>query len=183
MSSGLVIRLEAPEDEAAVRALVVDAFGDEALGALLDDLRASAAWLGLSFVAELDDEIVGHVAYTRAWVDDPNELVEVLVLSPLSIRPDHASKGIGTALVMESIESFGERDEPLLFLEGDPGFYSRLGFVAGEPLGFRSPSPRIPSRAFQVRPLPGRPGRVTGALVYPDVWWRHDAVGLRAPSE
>ncbi len=180
MSSGLVIRPEDTGDVAAIRGLVVAAFGDEDVAALLDDLRSSAAWLGLSFVAELDEEIVGHVAYTRAWVDDPAELVEVLVLSPLSIRPDHASKGIGTALVMESIEALAGRAEPLMFLEGDPGFYSRLGFVPAEPLGFRPPSPRIPARAFQVRPLPGRPGRITGALVYPDVWWRHDAVGLRA---
>jgi putative acetyltransferase len=183
VSSGLTIRAEEPGDQAAVRSLVGDAFGDTARSALLDDLRASSAWLGLSFVAELDDEIVGHVAYSRAWVDDPTELVEVLVLSPLSIRPDHASKGIGTALVMESLEQLAGRPEPLVFLEGDPGFYSRLGFVPGEPLGFRSPSARIPARAFQVRPLPGRPGRVTGALVYPDVWWRHDAVGLRDAPE
>jgi len=183
VSSGLTIRAEQPDDVAGVRSLVAAAFGDEALAALLDDLRTSVAWLGLSFVAELEGEIVGHVAYTRAWVDDPTELVDVLVLSPLSIRPDHASKGIGTALVMESLEQLAHRDEPLVFLEGDPGFYSRLGFVAGEPLGFRSPSARIPGPAFQVRPLPGRPGRVTGALVYPDVWWRHDAVGLRAAVE
>lgn len=179
MSSSLIIRAEGDDDIAAVRALVADAFGDESLAELVDDLRASVAWLDLSFVAELDGEIVGHVAYTRAWVDDPSELVEVLVLSPLSIRPDHASKGIGTALVMESLDLLAGRDEPLVFLEGDPGFYSRLGFVPGEPLGLRSPSVRIPSGAFQVRPLPGRPGRVTGSLVYPDVWWRHDAVGLR----
>ena len=183
MSTGLTIRPEAPEDLDAVQALVAGAFGDEVVAALLDDLRTSPAWLGLSFVAVLDGEVVGHVAYSRAWVDDPSELVEVIVLSPLSIRPDHASKGIGTALVMESIEALAGRTEPLLFLEGDPGFYSRLGFVPAEPLGFRSPSSRIPARAFQVRPLPGRPGRVTGALVYPDVWWRHDAVGLRAPAE
>ena len=180
MSSGLTIRAEVDEDQNEVHALVAGAFGDPAVALLLDDLRSSPAWLGRSFVAELDGEIVGHVAYTRAWVDDPSELVEVLVLSPLSIRPDHASKGIGTALVMESLELLGDRPEPLVFLEGDPGFYSRLGFVPAEPLGFRAPSIRIPSRAFQVRPLPGRAGRVTGALVYPDVWWRHDAVGLRA---
>ena len=127
MSTGLVIRSEGPEDLEAVRSVVSAAFGDFEVVELLDDLRASGAWLDLSFVAELDEEIVGHVAYSRAWVDDPTQLVEVLVLSPLSIRPDLASRGIGTALVMESIEQFAGRDEPLLFLEGDPGFYSRLG--------------------------------------------------------
>ena len=180
MSDRLVIRPEVPDDRDAVRELVATAFDDEAIAVLLDDLRRSVAWLDLSFVAELDGEVVGHVVYTRAWVDDVAEVVEVLVLSPLSISPLHASQGIGTALVLESIAQFGEREEPLLFLEGDPGFYSRLGFVTAGPLGLRSPSSRIPARAFQVLPLPGRPGRVTGALVYPDVWWRHDAVGLRA---
>jgi putative acetyltransferase len=179
VSSGLTIRAEVPEDEAAVRVLVAEAFGDEAMACLLDDLRGSVAWLGLSFVAELDGEIVGHVAFTRAWVDDPTELVDVLVLSPLSIRPDHASKGIGTALVMESLDLLAGRDEPLVFLEGDPGFYSRLGFIEARMLGLKSPSPRIPDPAFQVRPLPGRPGQVMGALLYPFVWWRHDVVGLR----
>ncbi|MCU1372132.1 MAG: GCN5-related N-acetyltransferase [Ilumatobacteraceae bacterium] len=179
MSSGLTIRPEAAEDEAAVRSLVADAFGDPAIAVLLDDLRTSVAWLGLSFVAELDGEVVGHVAYTRAWVDDPAALVEVLVLSPLATRLDHASKGIGTALVTESLEQLAGRAEPLVFLEGDPGFASRLGFVDGTLLGFKAPSVRIPGPSFQVRTLPGRPGLVTGALVYPDVWWRHDAVGLR----
>lgn len=32
---------------------------------------------------------------------------------------------------------------------------------------------------FQVWRLPAYHGDVTGALVYPDVLWRHDAVGLR----
>ena len=70
-------------------------------------------------------------------------------------------------------------DEPLVFLEGDPAFYSRLGFVAGGRLGFTAPSVRIPPLAFQVWTAPSYSGGVSGALVYPDVFWRHDAVGLR----
>jgi putative acetyltransferase len=39
---------------------------------------------------------------------------------------------------------------------------------------------RIPEPAFQVATLPGYDQAwMRGALVYPDVWWRHDAVGLR----
>ena len=36
---------------------------------------------------------------------------------------------------------------------------------------------RIPGPAFQVAVLEDR--GTTGRLVYPDVFWRHDAVGLR----
>ncbi len=177
--SDLILRAEGPADRAAVREVVEAAFGGPEVPVLLDDLRTSVAWLDLSFVAELEGEVVAHVAFTRAWLDDPNAVVEVLVLSPLSVRPDLAGRGIGTALVTWALEALAGRDEPMVFLEGDPGFYGRLGFVRGELLGFSPPSKRIPPAAFQARPLPGRPGLVSGALVYPDVWWRHDAVGLR----
>jgi putative acetyltransferase len=74
----------------------------------------------------------------------------------------------------------GERDEPLVFLEGDPGFFCRLGLVGGHELHFDPPSVRIPEAAFQVATLSGYDQQtMTGAVVYPDVWWRHDAVGTR----
>ena len=138
------------------------------------------AWLGLSFVAEEKDEVVGHIGYTRAWLDTPTKLLEVLVLSPLSVRPDRQRTGVGSLLVTETMQRLADRPEPLVFLEGDPGFYSRLGFVAGEELHLTAPSARIPGPAFQVGTLPGyEQSWMTGALVYPDVWWRHDLVGLR----
>lgn len=72
---------------------------------------------------------------------------------------------------------------PLVFLEGDPAFYRRVGFVAGGPLGFRKPSLRIPDGAFQVVRLPAHEAWMTGTLVYAETFWRHDAVGLRGPAD
>ena len=66
-----------------------------------------------------------------------------------------------------------------MFLEGSPGYYSRLGFVAAGPLGFRRPSLRIPPAAFQVFPLAGYRDWMSGTLIYSDVFWQHNAVGLR----
>ena len=173
------IRLENDDEHDVVRRVVAAAFGGERVPSLLDGLRESVAWLGLSFVAEERDEVVAHVAYTRAWLDAPDRLVEVLVLSPLSVRPDRQRNGVGSKLVKDTMQLLEERDEPLVFLEGDPGYYSRLGFVSGEQLGFVRPSVRIPEPAFQVGTLTGYESSMTGALVYPDVWWRHDSVGLR----
>ena len=68
---------------------------------------------------------------------------------------------------------------PLVFLEGAPGYYSRFGFEQGSELGFRKPSLRIPDAAFQVLRLPAYEQWMTGTLVYSEVFWRHDAVGLR----
>jgi putative acetyltransferase len=180
MSRTPTIRQETPNDVPAVRRVATAAFGGQRVGDLVDGLRESVAWLGLSYVAEEQDEVVGHVIYSRGWLDAPRKLVEVLVLSPLSVRPDRQRTGIGSGLVRETLRTLEGRDEPLVFLEGGPDFYSRLGFVAGERLGFTAPSVRIPGPAFQVATLPGYDQTwMSGALVYPDVFWRHDAVGLR----
>jgi predicted enzyme related to lactoylglutathione lyase len=64
-------------------------------------------------------------------------------------------------------------------LEGDPAYYSRLGFEPAEPWGLLRPSPRIPRPAFQWVRLSAHEPWMRGRVVYPDVFWRHDAVGLR----
>jgi putative acetyltransferase len=178
--SSPTVRPESDDDVDAVRRVVTSAFGGDRVPQLLDALRESVAWLDLSFVAEKDDEVVGHVAYTRGWLDAATKLVEVLVLSPLSVAPEQQRSGVGSALVRETLEAMKHRPEPLVFLEGDPGYYSRLGFVPGEHLHMTAPSTRIPAAAFQVASLPGYDQTwMRGALVYPDVFWRHDCVGLR----
>ncbi|MGH3329810.1 MAG: GNAT family N-acetyltransferase [Nocardioidaceae bacterium] len=80
------VRDEWPADEGQVRDVVAAAFGEEPVAELLDGLRESVAWLGLSYVAERGGEVIGHVAFTRGWLDAPSSLVEVLVLSPLCAR-------------------------------------------------------------------------------------------------
>ena len=164
-----------------MRAVAVDAFGgDEHVSAMLDALRSSWAWVDeLAFVAELDGEIVGQVLYKRAILDAPGRLVDVLVLSPLGVRRDLQGAGIGGRLLTESLATVRRRPEPLVFLEGIPSLYPKFGFVRASGLGFTSPSVRIPDDAFQVFVLPNYEPSMTGALVYPDAFWRTDSVGRR----
>lgn len=174
------VREETPDDVDTVRRVVTAAFGGVKTPELLDALRESVAWLDLAYVAEDRDEVVASVVYTRAWLDTPTKLVEVLVLSPVAVRPDRQRDGVGSLLVRETLRLLEDRPEPLVFLEGSPDFYVRLGFIAAQELGFSAPSARIPAPAFQVATLPGYDQAwMSGALVYPDVWWRQDAVGLR----
>ena len=175
----IAVRAERPEDRPATRDVVAAAFGDEPVAELLDGLRRSSAWRELSFVAEQGGRVVGHVAFTRGWLDAPERLVEVLVLSPLSVHPDAQGRGAGSALVRRTLELLRDRPEPLVFLEGSPSYYSRFGFRPGAAHGFTAPSTRIPPAAFQVVTLPAYESWMTGALVYPDAFWEHDSVGLR----
>ena len=165
----------------AIRSLSIASFGgDQHIGRLLDALCGSWAWDDtLSFVAEHDGELVGQALYTHAVLDTPRALQDVLVLSPVAVRRDLQQLGIGSALITTTLNWLRDRPEPLVFLEGHPTYYPRFGFVPAAQHGFIAPSVRIPVDAFMVYPLPAYEPWMTGALVYPDAFWRADAVGLR----
>lgn len=138
---------------------------------------------GLSLVAELGGQVVGHVMFTPSLLDAPKKLVEVQVLSPLGVMPEHQGRGVGSALVRHGLKVLAEQGTPVVFLEGDPRYYSRFGFAPGGGQGFRKPSLRIPDDAFQAIKLPEYEPWMTGTLVYAEPFWRHDAVGLRDHGE
>jgi putative acetyltransferase len=178
----LELRSEGVGEEQAVRAVVQAAFvGEPVVAELVDTLRRSPDWVpGLSFVAELDGKMVGHILFTRGLLDAPLRLVDALVLSPVSVTPTQQKRGIGGALIRYGLDQVRRRSaEPLVFLEGDPVFYARFGFEAAEPIGFRRPSLRIPEPAFQVMRMPWWESWMTGTLVYSRVFWDLDCVGPR----
>ena len=119
--------------------------------------------------------------HVEAFADDGRvaRLVDVLVLSPLGVQPDHQNRGIGTRLVAEALHAAEQTGAPLLFLEGSPAYYGTGGFRSARPVGFRKPSLRIPDAAFRVATLAGHEPWMTGTLVYSEPFWALDCVGLR----
>src|SRR3954462_3886727 len=95
------IRHVLPAEELAAEEVVAAAFGEPRDGRVVQMMRALQAGgaARASFGAVVDGERAGHAGLSRGWVDARRELVEVMVLSPLSVRPDRQRQGIGTALV------------------------------------------------------------------------------------
>ena len=146
------LREERAGDTDAVRSLHLEAFGDHGpvVAELTDALGdALIPEHGISLVAEHAGQIVGHVMFTRSLLDAPRRLVDVQVLSPLAVTPGHQRRWVGAALIRAGLEILAQRAVPLVFLEGDPAYYARFGFVPGGELGFRKPSLRIPDAAFR----------------------------------
>lgn len=177
----VIYRAELPADVEAIRSVQTRAFGDDgAVAALTDALRATPAPLApLSFVAAVDGEVTGHVMLSASRLDAPPRLVNVYVLSPLGVLPDYQRRGIGTALIEVALAAARRAAVPLVFVEGDPAYYGKRGFERADALGFRAPSLRIAPPAFQVARMPAYEAWMTGTLVYSDVFWSHDCVGLR----
>jgi putative acetyltransferase len=184
----VILRLGQPDDREAVLDIHRCAFSDPGSGdhgsvvaGLVEALYRDDPH-ALSVVAEVGGQAVGHVMFSRSLLDAPPRLVPVQVLSPLAVRPEHQAHGVGAALIRCGVEHLDRGGVPLVFLEGDPGYYSRHGFVAGDGVGFRKPSLRIPDAAFQVMMLSAYEPWMTGTLVYSSTFWDHDCVGLREPT-
>lgn len=177
------LREERVHDHETVRSVHRRAFGGhgDVVVDLVDALRRDDP-AAVSFVAEEADGVVGHVMFSRCLLDAPRRLVEVTSLSPLAVVPEWQRRGIGSALIRHGLRELDDRGVPLVYLEGDPQYYSRVGFDPAGEQGFRKPSLRIPDEAFQVVRLSAYEPWMTGTFVYSDTFWRHDCVGLRDES-
>lgn len=160
------IRREHRNDWAASRDIQVNAFrkdDNEPIEArLLDDLRACDGWMPeLSWVAEIDDVVVGHALCTRGHVGD----VSCVGLGPIGVAPHLQKSGVGSSLVHALVGASDAMGEPLIALLGDPGYYSRFGFVASTEFGVEPPEAAW-GAYFQVKPLTAWSDSIRGQFQY-----------------
>jgi putative acetyltransferase len=176
------VRPEQPVDRDDVLRVIEAAFGES--GARVADIWAS---LGhhrrAGLVVEQGGHVLGHVGLSQGWIDARRALVEVWVLSPLSVVPDRQRQGIGTALLAAAVETSRASGVPALFLEGSPSYYGARGFERADRRGLLPAAlERTPRAAFQCVMFEAYEEWMSGQLIYPDVWWTHDAAGLRDPG-
>jgi putative acetyltransferase len=166
----MLVRRERPQDATTVRAVVAAAFRrSEATDAgaeptevgLLDALRRDPGWLpAFSLVgADPDGSIVGHVVATRGRIGHQ----PALGVGPVAVRPDWQGRGVGSALMHAVLAAAEARDESVVALLGDQGFYGRFGFGPASSVGVEAPDPAW-GEHFQVRVLRDEPAG--GRFVY-----------------
>ena len=162
----MIVRRERPADHAASRAVQAAAFArDESEpveARLLDELRACDGWLpALSWVAEADNQVIGHNICTRGYVGG----TACVGLGPIGVLPDTQHAGVGSALMHAMIGAADGLGEPLIALLGDPGYYTRFGFVRSSDLGIAPPDPDW-SAHFQVLALTEWDDSISGTFRY-----------------
>ncbi|MFE3176744.1 GNAT family N-acetyltransferase [Amycolatopsis sp. NPDC059090] len=125
---------------AAFRAHNKDVTGEIPEAKLVTELTTDGDLLpALSFVAHRDGELIGHACSSPGHLgDDPESAIG---FGPLGVLPDHQRSGAGSALVHATIGAANALGYGLIILLGDPGYYSRFGFVLAETLGITPPVP------------------------------------------
>lgn len=122
------IRPERPRDAMAIRS-VTDAafdgvpFSDQTEGKVVDALRSNGM-LTLSLVAEEEDDILGHVAFSPITID--GEPGDWYGLGPVSVRPDRQRKGLGQMLVRDGLRRLGAMGAAGCVVFGSPDYYGRF---------------------------------------------------------
>ena len=100
------VRAERADDEPGVDAVIRAAFAEEgeSVAALWDDVRSARLWHD-GYVAVEGDRVVGHVGLSHAWLDACARLVDIVLLSPLSVVPDRQRSGIGGLLLRTAVKA------------------------------------------------------------------------------
>jgi putative acetyltransferase len=123
----MIIRPEKPADAAAIGEVVTAAFGQRNEAELVERLRGEGE-LVLSLVAEDDGAIIGHVAFSRVWIEHNGARSPGIGLAPVSVLPDSQRKGTARALIGAGHLRLKTIGEKIVFVLGDPDYYKRFGF-------------------------------------------------------
>lgn len=168
----IVIRRERggdPSEVEAIAAVVAAAFASTTEAGLVTAIRGSQNYIAAAaLVAEHHGRVVGHVMISHVGLRGPGVDRGVACLSPLAVAPDVQRRGIGSALVRDAVAVADSLGEPVVVLQGDPRFYSRLGFEPSSPCGIELNLPHwAPPEAAQLIKLATYDPTLTGTVIDP----------------
>jgi putative acetyltransferase len=81
----------------------------------------------ISLVAETEGIVVGHVAFSPVTIGT-NENCQGYILAPLGVKPDYQKRRIGSKLIESGMQQLSRMGVDILFVYGDPKYYSKFGF-------------------------------------------------------
>ena len=143
----IMIRDEQPKDIEAIDTLTRAAFLNAEHTShteqfIVNSLRKSGQ-LTISLVAVENGEIVGHVAISPVSIS--TGATGWYGLGPISVCPTKQGLGIGSQLILASLEKLKQVGAKGCVLLGDPNYYHRFGFRSYLELVL----PGVPSEYFQ----------------------------------
>ncbi len=119
------------------------AFGfDKEAELVADLLKDPSAKPIISLLAFDQDRAVGHLLFTRVYLNESENKGLFYILAPLAVIPEYQKKGIGGLLIKNGLEILKARACDLVFVLGHMEYYPKYGFIPdAESFGFSAPFP------------------------------------------
>jgi len=143
MREDILIRPEEHRDYKDIITLILRSFKEGTnysdgtnIIALVEEIRDSKYYIPeLSFVAELNNKIVGHFLFsefplspTKEGGYSTTEKASIVMLAPVAVHADYFHQGIGYTMLTKGIKKVKEMGYKGITVEGDFNFYNRVGF-------------------------------------------------------
>ncbi|MGV8174643.1 MAG: GNAT family N-acetyltransferase [Methanothrix sp.] len=130
MNQKIVIRSERDADANSIAEVTAAAFetleiSNHTEQFIIEALRAAGA-LKLSLVAELDGQVIGHIAFSPVSISDGT--ANWYGLGPVSVLPEFQRQGVGKALIGEGLSRLKDMNAGGCCLVGHPEYYVKFGF-------------------------------------------------------
>ncbi|MCL1671977.1 GNAT family N-acetyltransferase [Elizabethkingia ursingii] len=174
----ILFRQENKNDYAAVFNLIQRAFEKEEMSDhseqyLVERLRNSEAFIPeLSIVAEINQNIAGHILLTRIKViNNKNEEFDSLALAPVSVLPEYQGKGIGGKLIETAHKKAKELGFGSVILLGHENYYPRFGYEIAKKYGIKLPFEVPDENCMAIELIKGALEGVEGTVVYPKAFF------------
>jgi predicted N-acetyltransferase YhbS len=164
----IIIRQEMVSDYKKVYEINKRAFNQENESKLIEKIRKGENYVPeLSLVAEIEDNIVGHILFSKIKIAG-NSIYDSLALAPMAVIPEYQKKGIGSKLVAKGLEMAKELGFNSIIVLGHKDYYPKFGFQRASEWGIKCPF-RVPDEAFMAIELTenGLDGK-SGIVQYPD---------------
>lgn len=144
----MIIREETPDDACGIRVVNKAAFDTDGEADLVDKLREDDKII-LSLVAEVDEQIVGHILFTPAVIEYKDKSHEVAGLAPMAVLPKFQRGGVGKALVNKGLEMLHKTEYDAVIVLGHPEYYPKFGFEKASEFGIIFEN-EVPDEAFMI---------------------------------
>ena len=150
MNPKITIRPEEHKDYKSIVSLILRSFREGTdysdgtdIIALVEEIRDSKYYIPqLSFVAEMDNEVVGHFLFSHFPISPEKNggygdaaTSDIVMLAPVSVHADHLREGIGSTMIRLGIEKVKEMGYKGITVEGNYHFYNKVGFRTSSEFG------------------------------------------------
>ena len=175
------IRNEEPKDYHVLEEITREAFWNLYIPGAMEhyiahELRKHPDFIKeLTFVIEVDGQIVGSIFYSHAKVVSPDGMEhKIITFGPVSITPRLHRQRLGRKLITHSIEAAKKAGYNAIIIGGFPYHYKPYGFEGSKKFGISMPDGKYYTGIMALELYKGALDNIKGVVhfspgMYPDV--------------